>query len=265
LRPFRSPADRFAGFQATALCGIIIVCPSTYRFLVIMDDAATPEFCPTCTKPTRLCVCEAIAPLRVPFRVVLLQHPQEKRELLGTAVLAHLQIADSILRVGLSWANLHKIVGEDVDPHRWGVLYLGPTRPGGARSLPPISVVDKKGEPLEESPYLLRDIDGIIVLDGTWSQAKTLWWRNAWLLKCRRIVINPDVRSLYGAARKEPRKDSLSTLEAVAFTLAKLTGKAEVYDRLLEPFALLLKKHRAPRPRPTPIAPAPNDETPDEV
>lgn len=231
-----------------------------------MDDAATPEFCPTCTKPTRLCVCEAISPVRVPFRVVLLQHPQEKRELLGTAVLAHLQIADSILLAGLSWPNLRKIVGEDVDPRRWGVLHLGPKRSGG-EPMPPISVVDKKGAPIEDSAYVLRDLDGIIVLDGTWSQAKTLWWRNAWLLKCRRIVINPDVRSLYGAARKEPRKDSLSTLEAAAFTLARLTGKADLYDKLLEPFALLLKKYRAPRPRPAPISvdTASGDATPDDV
>lgn len=215
-----------------------------------MNDAATPEFCPTCGKPTRLCVCEAVSPVRPPLRVVLLQHPQEKRELLGTAVLAHLQIADSILRVGLSWPNLRKIVGEDVDPRRWGVLYLGPARTGGGERLPPISAVDKKGEPLEDSKFVLRDLDGVIVLDGTWSQAKTLWWRNAWLLKCRRLVINPDVRSLYGAARKEPRKDSLSTLEAAAFALAKLTGDEKLYDRLLEPFELLLKKYRAPRPRP---------------
>lgn len=225
-----------------------------------MNDAATPEFCPICAKPTRLCVCEAIAPVRLRPRVVILQHPQEKRETLGTAVLAHLQLADSVLRVGLSWANLAKILGEDVDPRRWGVLYLGPTRSGG-RALPPIAVVDKKGEPLEESPFLLRDLEGIIVLDGTWSQAKTLWWRNAWLLKCRRLVLNPGVRSLYGAARKEPRRDSLSTLESLAFALSELRGEKELYDRLLEPFALLLKKYRAPRPAPTPVPAA--TSTPD--
>jgi DTW domain-containing protein len=220
-----------------------------------MTDASTAEYCPNCLKPWHLCVCEALAPVATPLQVVILQHPQEKRETLGTAHIAHLQIAHSILRAGLSWPSLRRIVERDADPKRWGVLYLGPARAGDAPRLPPVAAVDKKGNPLPDSKAILAGLEGIIVLDGTWSQAKTLWWRNAWLLKCRRLVINPPVRSLYGAARREPRRDSLSTLESVAFVLETLLDHSGLYDQLLAPFALLLKKNRAPRPRP-PILPA---------
>lgn len=219
-----------------------------------MSDVA--DSCPKCLKPLHLCVCEAIDPLEAPLDVVILQHPQEKRETLGTAHIAHLQVANSILKVGLSWPSLRRILDRDADPKRWGVLYLGPARPAGASRLPPVAAVDRKGDPLPDSDSILKGLEGVIVLDGTWSQAKTLWWRNAWLLKCRRLVANPPMRSLYGTARREPRRDSLSTLESMAFVLETLSGQAGLYDRLLTPFALLLKKNRARRPHPMPPVPA---------
>lgn len=209
----------------------------------------TDEICATCHKPEHLCVCAAIAPLDNRVFVLILQHPQEKRETLGTAQIAHLQFRNSALRVGLSWPNLKRILGRDADPRRWGVLYLGAARAGGAPAAP-LAAVDKTGKPLPDSADVLAGLEGIIVLDGTWSQAKTLWWRNAWLLKCRRLVLQPDFRSLYGQARREPRRESVSTLEAAAYTLSLLERRPELFDSALAPFQLLLKKTRAPRPRP---------------
>ena len=63
---------------------------------------------------------------------------------------------------------------------------------------------------------------GIVALDGTWSQARTLWWRNPWLLKLRRLVPAPGRTSRYGDPRLAARAEGLSTLEAVAETLRAL-------------------------------------------
>lgn len=208
------------------------------------------EPCTTCLKPQHLCICEAVEPIQTDVFLLILQHPQEKREALGTAQIAHLQFPNSALKVGLSWSNLKRILGREVDYKRWGVLYLGPAKAEGVKPMPEVAVVDKAGVPQKDSDAVLADLEGVIVLDGTWSQAKTLWWRNAWLLKCRRIVLNPQFRSLYGQARKEPRRDSVSTLEAGAFLLSRLEGDAAIMDRAMKPFSLLLKKLRAPRPRP---------------
>jgi len=215
-----------------------------------MHSDTAPEFCPTCLKPNHLCVCEAVDPVKNGVFLLILQHPQEKRENLGTAQIAHLQFTNSALKVGLSWPNLKRILGREVDHKRWGVLYLGPVKADNPAAKTEIAVVDKNGVPQRDSDQLLADLEGVIVLDGTWSQAKTLWWRNAWLLKCRRIVLHPQFRSLYGQARKEPRRESVSTLEASAFLMARLGGDATIMDRALKPFSLLLKKVRTPRPRP---------------
>ncbi len=224
------------------------------------------ESCPTCLKPEHLCVCEAVEPIDNDVFLLILQHPQEKREILGTAQIAHLQFKNSAVKVGLSWSNLKRILGREVDYKRWGVLYLGPVKPDGKGAKPEVAVVDKAGTPQKDSDMVLADLEGVIVLDGTWSQAKTLWWRNPWLLKCRRIVLHPQFRSLYGQARKEPRRESVSSLEAGAFLLSRLEADPTILDRALKPFSLLLKKLRAPRPRPRPVqATQPAGEVPAEM
>lgn len=227
----------------------------------------TAQICATCLKPEHLCVCESIEPVDNRIFVLILQHPQEKREILGTAQITHLQLRNSAVRIGLSWPGLKRILGREVDPRRWGVLYLGTAKQGAQQEAKqeakqggeapklPLAVVDRNGKPVSGGDVVLAGLEGIIVLDGTWSQAKTLWWRNPWLIKCRRLILHPPMRSLYGQARREPRRESVSSLESAAFVLATLENDPALYDRLLRPFATLLKKMKAPRPRPAPVAP----------
>ena len=86
---------------------------------------------------------------------------------------------------------------------------------------------------------------GLVVLDGTWSQAKTLWWRNPWLLKLTRIALRPQEPSMYGRLRSEPRAECVSTLEAVADTLVGLGEAAGVRIELRSLLRTLLQRVRA--------------------
>jgi DTW domain-containing protein len=209
---------------------------------------STQETCPSCEKPMKLCVCSAIAALDNRVFVLILRHPQEQDRALGTAKITTLQLKNSLLKTGLSWRNLGKILGRDedspVDPKRWGVLYLGTAKT--AEPLPPrtLTVVTKKGGPAPDQDQGLKNLEGIILLDGNWQQAKALWWRNAWLLKCRRLVLQPPQPSLYGNLRKEPRRESVSTLEAAAYTLAELDHNPDLADKILVPFRALLENAR---------------------
>jgi DTW domain-containing protein YfiP len=200
------------------------------------------EICTNCQKPQNLCVCEAVTPIENRVFVLILRHPQEQDTKLGTAKIATLQLKNSALKTGLSWANLSKALGRTVDAKKWGVLYLGTA--SGANPLPErvLTVVSKKGNPLPDSDDILPELEGIVLLDGTWAQAKALWWRNAWMLKCRRIVLQPPQKSLYGNLRKEPRKESVSTIEAAAYTLAELDEDESLVEKILPPFRLLLQK-----------------------
>jgi DTW domain-containing protein YfiP len=174
--------------------------------------------CERCEKSRALCVCDRVVVHAPRTRVVLVQHPQEQDRELGTAPLVLASLKGSVKVVGLSWASLAHCLGEERLPERWAVLYPGSLR----RTLTPPEVaqevlsLDRHGEPRDPA---LGPWEGLLALDGSWSQAKTLWWRNPWLLKLGRVVLHPREPSLYGRLRREPRREALSTLEAVALAL----------------------------------------------
>jgi DTW domain-containing protein YfiP len=202
------------------------------------------ELCPRCGKPAALCVCEGLAPISNRLHLLILQHPQEQDVELGTARLTALHFKNASVKVGLSWASLAKALGEPADPKRWAVLYLGSAQ---AAKFPPgrtVVALNKKGDPVPDQDGALKNLEGIIVLDGTWAQAKTLWWRNAWLLKARRIALKPTRPSRYGTLRREARKEAISSLEATALLMSTLENNPAIADSLHASFEKLLTKYR---------------------
>jgi DTW domain-containing protein YfiP len=206
--------------------------------------------CPHCLKPRALCVCERITRIDNKVSLLILQHPQEQDRELGTARLTALHFMDALLKIGLSWPSLTKILGRPVDPQRWAILYLGSVKAAAVLPDRDIVVVNKKGNAADHQDSALREIEGIILLDGTWSQAKALWWRNAWMLKCKRVVLGPKRPSRYGKLRREPRNDGLSTIEAAAMLLARLEREPEIETALHASFERLLARYRETRPVP---------------
>jgi len=200
--------------------------------------------CGRCGKPPGVCICDRVEPVATRLRVVILQHPQEDDAILGTARLVAVTLPNTEIRVGLSWASPEHALGlKSVDRKRWAVLAAAkpPAPVPDDERNSPVLVMDHKGK--------LRDLkrhglDGIIVLDGTWSQAKTLWWRNAWLLKLPRIVLRPTEPSLYGKLRKTPRREWVSTLEAIADVLPALGEAAAVRVNLRRLLRTLLQRAR---------------------
>jgi DTW domain-containing protein YfiP len=207
-----------------------------------MPDVILP--CPRCNKPPAMCICDRIEPADTRLRIVILQHPQENDAVLGTAGLVTLTLPKAEIRVGLSWASLDQAVGQvEANRERWAVLAgvkLGVAVPDEARNQPVI-VIDRKGRVRDLKRH---GLEGIIVLDGTWSQAKTLWWRNAWLLKLPRIVLKPREPSMYGRLRNEPRRDFVSTLEAIADTLPALGESEQLRTSLRRLLRTLLQRAR---------------------
>lgn len=210
-------------------------------------DAAAPAIepppCPHCAKPPCLCVCDAVEPLETKTSLLILQHPQEQDRQLGTARLAQRALKNSTLKIGLSWPSLSKALGREADPSEWAVLHLG----AATADLPldrEVVVLDKKGAPLPDQDRALAGLKGVVIFDGSWAQAKTLWWRNAWVLKGRRLALNPKTASLYGKLRREPRREALSTIEAAGLTLAKLDRKLEIETSLRNIFGIMLDKYR---------------------
>lgn len=161
------------------------------------------DACARCAKPVDVCVCAHLSLLAVTTPLLILQHPQEQDHVLGTVPVLG-QMVPVTVRVGLSWPNLAAALGRPAPSGRWALVF------------PKAGVTgrfDARGAPVAD-PF-----DGLVLLDGTWSQAKTLRWRNPWLARLGRISLEPSEASIYGRLRREPDRRHVSTLEAAADAL----------------------------------------------
>jgi DTW domain-containing protein len=190
-----------------------------------------------------------IQPIDNRLFILILQHPREKKEPLATAAETVARLRHAALVVGLSWANLSHALGRPADPRRWAVLYLGSARPHVFNLGRAVIVVDRHGEPEDDQAAELRDLEGAVLLDGSWSEAKALWWRNPWLLKLRRLVLDPQHPSHYNRVRREPRREALSTIEAAGLLLARVEERPEIETAMTAALDQMIAATRPQRER----------------
>nr|HEX4315293.1 tRNA-uridine aminocarboxypropyltransferase [Kofleriaceae bacterium] len=190
------------------------------------------EVCGRCRRPRAACYCAALPSLDTRTRVVILQHPRERDVPIGTARMASLCLPRATLHVGVRWADASLF---HADPARPPILlYPGP----GARDIlrePPVGPVT------------------LVVVDGTWSQAKTVVRDNPVLHALPRYAFRAPEKSEY-RIRREPDDDYTSTIEALMHVLGALEGDPERFRALLAPFRAMVDfqlacQARSPRRR----------------
>jgi DTW domain-containing protein YfiP len=189
--------------------------------------------CETCHRPSAACVCDRITTFQTELRVLVLQHFQEQDALLGSAQIVAASLPNAKIVVGHSWRNLGHALGEEgVDAHRWAVLFPD-------SEAPPNRIRARNGDVINPT-----SLEGIIALDGTWSKAKTLWWRNPWLNKLNRVNLKPAAPSIYGRMRAEPKRELVSTLESVGAALTLCGEPPEIEAGLQRVFRTLVQRVR---------------------
>jgi DTW domain-containing protein YfiP len=83
--------------------------------------------------------------------------------------------------------------------------------------------------------------DSLVVLDGTWCQAKSLYRANPALHRLPHYVINPALPSRY-RIRRQPRAGYLSTIEALVQALSLIEPQTAGLDELLAVFDQLVQR-----------------------
>jgi DTW domain-containing protein YfiP len=193
---------------------------------VVVEPRAKRESCARCERPLVVCVCSHVTILPTRTRVLLLQHPRERRVGIGTVRLAHVALPSSTLRVGLDFARdpvVTQILADAVDAPAY-VLFPGP------------AAVDIAGLPRDRALTL-------VVLDGTWWQARKLLRLNPALAALPRVAFTPRTPSDY-RIRRQPAEYCVSTIEALAEALTALEPPPEAgsFDRLLDPFRAMVAR-----------------------
>lgn len=186
--------------------------------------------CPRCRRPERVCYCAHLVTLPTRTRVVILQHPRERDVPIGTAHMARLCLPEAELHVGVDWSESAALRRALSDPERPAVLLYpedGAEGVGGAVAAP-----------MPSGPITL------IVVDGTWWQARKVVRTNPMLAALPRYPLAPARPSEY-RIRMEPAETCVSTIEALAQALGELEGDPDGFQRLLEPFRAMVDQQVA--------------------
>ena len=178
------------------------------------------ETCYGCFKPRALCLCGRVRRVANRTRVTILQHPRERFHAIGTARIA---------RLGL--ANSEVLLPRGVVPRSLRIpLSLAP---GSALLFPGDAARDLAEFGPEER------LPGLVVLDGTWSQARSLLRENPDLAALPQVKLNPAAPSRY-RIRKEPRGSYLSTIEAIVQALRLIEPETPGLDGLMGVFDTMI-------------------------
>lgn len=189
-----------------------------------VDSAFVPRrTCYRCFRPELLCYCNELRLIDNRTRVIVVQHPREQFHPLNTARIAEHSLKSSVVirrppsEVGAALARA------GVSPHT--AILFPSTDAEQLETLPP-----------ERHP---REI---IVVDGTWGNAKNLLRDVPELSLYRRLKFTPGRPSSY-RIRKEPRADYLSTIESVAYVLRYLEPDTEGIHHLEETFCKMIDRN----------------------
>ncbi|MBY0399398.1 DTW domain-containing protein [Myxococcota bacterium] len=178
--------------------------------------------CSRCGRPLVACYCAHVSPLPTTTRVVVLQHPREQHKAIGTARIAALCLPGLEIVVGVEFernTRVHRLLSDPLAPPV--LLY------------PSADARDLRADP-PKGPVTL------VVLDGTWSQARSLLRDNPRLQALPRVAFEPDAPSEY-RIRREPHEDYVSTIEALVHALGLLEGGDPARFRaLLAPFRAMV-------------------------
>lgn len=180
---------------------------------------APREICQRCRRPKTVCFCDRLTQIESQTHVVFIQHPLEARVPISTCRMAHLSLPNSELHVTLN-------------PEEVPALVDALNEPGTALLFPADDATDVEA--------LARRPKRLVVVDGTWDNAKKLFLRSPLLKALPRIGFVPPAPGNY-RIRKEPAEHCLSTIEAIAQVLEKLerapgrfTPMLAAFDRMVD-------------------------------
>ncbi|XP_046426825.1 tRNA-uridine aminocarboxypropyltransferase 2 isoform X1 [Neodiprion fabricii] len=197
-------------------------------------DADPPRMrdkCIQCRRPITVCWCLGLPNTRLSpnSRVIILQHPAEVKRCLRTAPMLTyaLEPGKCLTFRGKKFPLPHHEGLADIlkDPN---TVMLYPTNDSVALdTLDPVGINGQK-------PY------NLVILDGTWPQAKAMFHGSPMLYSIRSCKLVGLPTSEY-VIRTQPTEGCLSTLETGTFALSILEGNSQLKDELLRPLQYLCR------------------------
>ncbi len=191
--------------------------------------------CPTCQRPTKVCLCDFIERIDNQVEVGILQHPSEVDLVKGTAKIAQLSLSHCQTWCGEDLQDLPGLVGWLGDDKPVFLLY--PAIEGQLESVEFYDVAQIR------DLYAVQDVK-LLILDGTWRKTHKIMMLNSVLRGMDRVSLQPGTPSAY-RIRKQKNAASLSTIEALYEALSQLEDNSVRYQPLLNTFESMQQQQAA--------------------
>lgn len=176
--------------------------------------------CYRCFRPQSQCYCAVVPEIKNQTEIVLVQHVSERDHPFNTARM----VRSSLDRTKLICGNSKRLVDADLElGESAGLLYP-------SRTAVTLSNIPKKERPSQ-----------LVVIDGTWPQAKALVRDLPQLKNLPHYQLMPTEPGNY-RIRLEPDDVSLSTLEAVVQALRELEPELLDLDKLIGAFETMVQR-----------------------
>jgi len=182
--------------------------------------------CNRCLRPSTVCWCKSINSIKTSCKVVIIQHPHEEKRCLRTA---------PILEAALPPQSYIKVRAKRFSQHRHPELWKLISSPNSIVMYP-----GPNATKLEDLPKIgpNQATYNIILIDGTWHQAKSMYYNSAKLKTVQQVCLGEEYQSEY-VIRTQPSQSALSTVETAAIALATLEDNWSLYSSLVEPLKAL--------------------------
>ncbi|XP_077989340.1 tRNA-uridine aminocarboxypropyltransferase 2-like [Glandiceps talaboti] len=189
-----------------------------------VEESERRATCERCSRPDSVCLCPFLPTERVDVstNVYIVQHPHEVVRVLRTV---------PILDMSLPENKVHVIRGRRFNRH--ALLDKITSDPNTLLLFPGPNAVD-----IETIPRDTGQSYNLILIDGTWPQARGIYSNNRFLHRTKQVKLTLNCVSEY-VIRTQPTDAALSTLEAAAFALAILDNKPELTEILTRPLRAL--------------------------
>ena len=186
-------------------------------------DGEFRQRCYACYRPTDQCFCNSIPNVANQTDVLILQHQRERTHPFNTARIVN----KALDRCELLFDRNESFARRQLPIHEGAALLY----PGKEAKL--IDDLPQKQKPKQ-----------LVILDGTWDQAKTLFRDLPQLQTLPQFKLAPATPGQY-RIRREPTSTSLSTLEATVQSLQKLEPETQGLEDLLRAFNAMVEQQLA--------------------
>nr|XP_023404670.1 DTW domain-containing protein 2 isoform X1 [Loxodonta africana] len=161
-------------------------------------------------RPQKVCLCPflPVHPLHISTHLYIIQHPAEENKVLRTVPLLAACLPKDKCKV-----KIGRRFSEERDPELSAVC-----QKSGTLILYPGAEAANLEEFILDSPVYPSTI---IIIDGTWSQAKDIFYKNSLFRLPKQVQLKTSISSQY-VIRMQPTNSCLSTLECAAVALSIL-------------------------------------------